>query len=1163
MSADPALALLLDVVSLPFLTNLLVLCGLVLAAVNGFRAVTEREPARIATSPLPAEGTVFARAVWRGPALILAPPAVVWIGFFLSLSASTVWLTVVGAAGAGLAVAALALLRAQYRLLDRPWVPGPAVAVLVATAALVMFGLLLAVRIVVVRDPAAGFLDAFETTSVGRGAGAVVVPLAGFAGLLALCWVAQQPWYRRPTVLRPRTWRSARLRQAGRSAAVLAVLALFALPLVGGSAGNLTFAGLATTEYGKIVYLLVLVAVLVRYAPGLGRGGGPDGSGLHFAHRVRVHVLGRRHIYGPLLLFALVAVPSVVRRDLGPLIPVACATTAVLWRALVAEVGLRAAARRGAGAGHARLEALKSARWGIGSVAAVGAMLVAVGRLMKPDRFIAWGDPWRYRWDAVCVPPPPGIRVPDVPPGTDACLRSVLAEQDGARAQVSQGIAATADGGLWGRGLVDSATARVPAGSTDFVLTVIWGKLGALTVLAVTLLVAVLVLALPRLPGNRRTGGPSSHQELFAVGLAAMLGGQFLFVLAATTGFLPQSGITAPFLSRGGQSTLALSAALVVAVAGGAGATLARSASAKPVAARNAGGSVPPPRSTRLRDVVRSPALVVAVLGLLVVTWTTVRPYGGHDAHRPACTGSAPVDPAACSTDRFAYLRTVTAVRMGGEIAFVRSRTDPGWRPVPGAPLPLTDMAGLLQVGDLSAGGLDLGVPEVQNAVAGTALTDRLRPPHRAGSPDAVVDLTVDPPLQHAAADALNSDTSDLPGPLPGGVVVLAADTGRVLAAATAPGGVETPSRPAVAGGPLADLDALLEFGRAHPPGLLRDGGVDPAPGCVEDDPAGCWRWLYRASPPAPAVEADDANRRRFDPRGVVPPPSDVDRALGKRYGLGSTFKVVVAAAYLGLPGTSPTDEIPAPVVLPLGGRTEIRNFGGGACPGGESGSITLTRAMAVSCNTAFVALARDQVGWERIRDTAAALGFTVGPLDDIDPAGLAGLDIGVDSRVPAAVDRVEIGNAALGGGDVAGTPLQMATVLATVANGGRWVQPVLVSAVTSPDAQRVRTPAGATRTVLTTDQATELKATLADTTTVGTARGLAVPGHDLFVKTGTHEIDRTPVRQISWMTGFVETSRGPVAFAAALETTDEAAGSRRVRTVAQRVLDAVVEAGG
>ncbi|NUT99817.1 MAG: hypothetical protein HOY78_48185, partial [Saccharothrix sp.] len=316
------------------------------------------------------------------------------------------------------------------------------------------------------------------------------------------------------------------------------------------------------------------------------------------------------------------------------------------------------------------------------------------------------------------------------------------------------------------------------------------------------------------------------------------------------------------------------------------------------------------------------------------------------------------------------------------------------------------------------------------------------------------------------------------------------------------------------------------------------------------------------------------AERRRYvDGRDDVLLPSTSDnRALSRNYGLGSTFKVVVAAAYLRQPGKHITDRVAAPAELPMRGRREpVKNSPRGPCERGESGTITVADALAVSCNTAFVRLAMD-MPWSLIRDTAADFGFRAVPADaERGPAWVAGTELGVDSRVPPESSDGDLANSVLGGGHVEGTPLHLAAVLGGIANGGRLVQPRLVDATTRPDGGPRAEVVPEVRQVLSTAQAAELLAGLAGTVEFGTAEKLAKrPGHEVRVKTGTHDMhggdDPPPgefTRQIAWLVGSVTTARGPVSFAVAVETADEARGAARARWLADAVIDAIVEGRG
>jgi cell division protein FtsI/penicillin-binding protein 2 len=307
-----------------------------------------------------------------------------------------------------------------------------------------------------------------------------------------------------------------------------------------------------------------------------------------------------------------------------------------------------------------------------------------------------------------------------------------------------------------------------------------------------------------------------------------------------------------------------------------------------------------------------------------------------------------------------------------------------------------------------------------------------------------------------------------------------------------------------------------------------------------------CWRWRVirgeSAAGQSAAREALEREQRRYvDNRfGVtaLPDPS-INRALGRRYGLGSTFKIVIAAAYLDS-GGGPDDLIDAPLSVSLAPTVVIHNAGGGYCPGADANRmISLRRALAVSCNTAFVQLARD-LGWPAIAHQAQKFGFVIrrcGPADTGEGWLAFELVGSVSSCVPPDSDGVAIGNNALGGLDVAGTALGMATVMAAVANNGVAIEPTLVRSLIIPGTGHEVVAPARTSSAMSPEGAALLADALSETAVDGTAAGLqARVGLPLRVKTGTHE--RVPagqpvapgsfVRVDSWMIGFVRTNLGP-----------------------------------
>jgi cell division protein FtsI (penicillin-binding protein 3) len=89
-------------------------------------------------------------------------------------------------------------------------------------------------------------------------------------------------------------------------------------------------------------------------------------------------------------------------------------------------------------------------------------------------------------------------------------------------------------------------------------------------------------------------------------------------------------------------------------------------------------------------------------------------------------------------------------------------------------------------------------------------------------------------------------------------------------------------------------------------------------------------------------------------------------------------------------------------------------------------------------------------------------------------------------------------------GQGIAVTPLQMAAVYATIANGGVWVQPRFVRAVASPAGQVTTVPAAATRRVVSPSTAQVVSGMLGYAVDVGTGQQAQIPGYWVAGKTGT-----------------------------------------------------------
>ncbi len=211
----------------------------------------------------------------------------------------------------------------------------------------------------------------------------------------------------------------------------------------------------------------------------------------------------------------------------------------------------------------------------------------------------------------------------------------------------------------------------------------------------------------------------------------------------------------------------------------------------------------------------------------------------------------------------------------------------------------------------------------------------------------------------------------------------------------------------------------------------------------------------------------------------------------------GSTFKVATALALLrqGLTADSPVECSPT---ITVDGR-EFDNYPG--YPEGSLGSIPLREALAQSCNTAMIAQ-HEVVTAEDVAWAAAALGIGVTGIWSFPYAS---------GSVPSDADGTAHAAGLIGQGGVLASPLAMAVVAASVAQGSS-VTPVLVPG----EATEVEPPA----VPLTADEATSLRTMMREVVTSGTGTSLQdVPGDPVVAKSGTAQFGTAdPPDTHAWM---------------------------------------------
>ncbi|MDT0188282.1 penicillin-binding transpeptidase domain-containing protein [Microbacterium sp. ARD31] len=207
------------------------------------------------------------------------------------------------------------------------------------------------------------------------------------------------------------------------------------------------------------------------------------------------------------------------------------------------------------------------------------------------------------------------------------------------------------------------------------------------------------------------------------------------------------------------------------------------------------------------------------------------------------------------------------------------------------------------------------------------------------------------------------------------------------------------------------------------------------------------------------------------------------DLASTGQYAPGSTFKLVSALALL-RSGMGPSARVSCPATTVVDGRS-FKNYDD--YPSSALGDITLTQAVAQSCNTAFIGNA-DRLRAGDLAAAAQALGL--GTDHDLGFPVYFGQVPPPETATGAAADLI-------GQGTVLASPFAMATVAASVA-AGRAVLPVLL-----PEHQVQQVPP---EQPLSPTEAGTLRGFMRAVVTTGSGRFLVdVPG-EVGAKTGTAE---------------------------------------------------------
>jgi peptidoglycan glycosyltransferase len=287
----------------------------------------------------------------------------------------------------------------------------------------------------------------------------------------------------------------------------------------------------------------------------------------------------------------------------------------------------------------------------------------------------------------------------------------------------------------------------------------------------------------------------------------------------------------------------------------------------------------------------------------------------------------------------------------------------------------------------------------------------------------------------------------------------------------------------------------------------------------------------------ASAIANPATSSRAFEALQDDPDQPLLPRATLGRYVPGSVFKIVTAIGGLGTGAVSRNTTYPQqPAAEEDGLLVEGFRIRDGHHPETGDKALDMIEATEVSCNI-WYALTGLATGGQGLVDYAARLGFGK-PLPFDLPTAASQVTDGSGNQPGGFVDDVELANAAYGQAETFVTPLQMALVAATVANGGELMRPRLATSFHGKSGTRTIGPSSIGRVISTEDAATirdgMVAAVEGDLGRQFTA-GAKVPGVTTAGKSGTAELGGRGEPH-SWFIGFAPAERPRIAIAVLVE---------------------------
>jgi peptidoglycan glycosyltransferase len=320
-------------------------------------------------------------------------------------------------------------------------------------------------------------------------------------------------------------------------------------------------------------------------------------------------------------------------------------------------------------------------------------------------------------------------------------------------------------------------------------------------------------------------------------------------------------------------------------------------------------------------------------------------------------------------------------------------------------------------------------------------------------------------------------------------------------------------------------------------------------------------RVLVLASRPSYDPNLIERNFRRATRAGggaCSDPAPLVNRPTQGRFIPGSTFKVLTAAAALDSGRYRPSSRFNDPgYCIEYGKR--VFNYADQSGPN-VFGSVDFAQALENSINSVFCEIGK-KIGPNLILDYMRRFGFYEQPpielpSDEIFTSGLYRRGKLYSPRDPNQVDP---GRLAFGQERLQVTPLQMALVVAGIANRGVVMEPTLVDRIVAPDGKTIL-EANPTdwKEAIRPRTAAELTAMMTRVVASGTGTAAQISGLAVAGKTGTAETGRQGQNDV-WFVAFAPAQRPRVAIAVALSD-ESGTGGSTAAPIARQIIATLLE---